>query len=58
MEQKTIQGNNTFRTNHRFITITIEEYDNLKIKEKIANDALTQLKLSLEDLRRGKVSRF
>ena len=58
MEQKIIQERNVFNTNNRFITITIKEYDRLKMKEEIANDALTQLKLSLEDLRKGKVSRF
>ena len=58
MEQKINQENNIFSQNNRFITITIEEYDRLKMKEEIANDALTQLKLSLEDLRKGKVSRF
>lgn len=58
MEQKIIQGKNMFNTSNRFVTITIEEYDSLKKKEEIANDALTQLKLSLEDLRKGRASRF
>ena len=58
MEQGIIQTKNLFSTNNGFITISIEEYDRLKMKEEIVNDALIQLKLSLEDLRKGKVSRF
>jgi len=40
------------------ITITKEEYNSLKRKADIADDAMVQLKLSLEDLRHGRVSRF
>jgi len=40
------------------ITITKKEYDSLKRKAEIADDALVQLKLSLEDLRHGRVSRL
>jgi len=40
------------------ITITREEYEKLKKKAEIADDALVQLKLSLEDLKHGRVSRF
>ena len=40
------------------ITITKEEYEKLKKKAEIADDALIQLKLSLEDLRHGRVSKF
>ena len=40
------------------ITIGREEYDLLKKKAKIADDALVQLKLSLEDIRHGRVSKF
>jgi len=40
------------------ITIPKEEYQRLKRKAEIADDALVQLKLSLEDLRKGKVSKF
>ena len=40
------------------ITIPKEEYDKLIMKAEIADDALTQLKLSFEDLRHGKVSKF
>lgn len=40
------------------ITITKEEYETLKMKAEIADDALIQLKLSLEDLRHGRVSKF
>ena len=40
------------------ITITREEYEKLKKKAEIADDALIQLKLSLEDLRHDRVSKF
>ena len=40
------------------VTITKEEYSLLKKKAKIADDAIVQLKLSLEDLRLGRVSKF
>ena len=40
------------------ITITADEYNSLKKKAKIADDAIIQLKLSLEDLRCGRVSSF
>lgn len=40
------------------ITIAREEYEKLKKKAEIADDALLQLKLSLEDLRHGRVSKF
>ncbi|MBI2671425.1 hypothetical protein HYX16_00665 [Candidatus Woesearchaeota archaeon] len=40
------------------VTITKEEYEKLKKKAEIADDALVQLKLSLEDLRHGRVSKF
>ncbi|MBI3032685.1 hypothetical protein HYY69_04375 [Candidatus Woesearchaeota archaeon] len=40
------------------ITISMEEYNSLKKKAKIADDALIQLKLSLEDIRHGRVSKF
>lgn len=40
------------------ITITKIEYERLKKKAEIADDALIQLKLSLEDLRHGRVSKF
>ncbi len=40
------------------ITMPTEEYVMLKKKAKIAEDALLQLKLSLEDLRHGRVSKF
>ena len=38
------------------IQITKDEYNTLKKKSKIADDAIVQLKLSLEDLRQGRVS--
>jgi len=41
-----------------FVTISREEYVKLKKKEKIEDDALVQLSLSLEDLREGRVSEF
>ncbi|MEK6881774.1 MAG: hypothetical protein AABY22_19305 [Nanoarchaeota archaeon] len=40
------------------ITIPKIEYIVLKKKAKIADNALVQLRLSLEDLRKGKVSKF
>jgi len=40
------------------VTIGIEEYTILKKKAKIADDALVQLKLSLIDLRLGRISKF
>jgi len=40
------------------ITITKEEYNTLKKKAKIADDAIVHLNLSLEDLRLGRVSEF
>ena len=35
-----------------------EEYEKLKLKDEIADDALIQLKMSLEDLKHGRVSKF
>jgi len=40
------------------INITKKEYEKLKMRSKILDDALVQLKLSLEDLRHNRVSRF
>ncbi len=40
------------------IIITREEYYKLKLKAEIADDAMIQLKLSLEDLRHRRVSKF
>ena len=40
------------------IIITKEEYEKLKKNAEIADDALVQLKLSLEDLKHGRVSKF
>ena len=40
------------------ITLPKEEYEKLKKKAEIADDALLQLKLSLEDLKHGRVSKF
>ena len=40
------------------VTIKKEEYEKLKKKAKIADDALIQLRLSLEDLKAGRVSKF
>ena len=40
------------------ITIPRKVYYMLKKKAKIADDAIIQLKLSLEDLKQGKVSKF
>jgi len=40
------------------VQISKKEYDALREKSKIADDAIVQLRLSLEDLRQGRVSRF
>ncbi len=40
------------------ITIAKEEYEKLKKKADIADDALVQLKLSIEDIRHKRVSKF
>ncbi|MEK6873164.1 MAG: hypothetical protein AABW90_04195 [Nanoarchaeota archaeon] len=40
------------------ITITKEEFEKLKKKSEIADDAIVQLKLSLEDMKCGRVSKF
>ena len=40
------------------IKIDKEKYEKLVLKAKIADDAIVQLHLSLEDLRKGKVSKF
>lgn len=40
------------------VVIPLEEYERLKMKAEIADDAVVQLKLSLEDLRHGRVSKF
>ena len=40
------------------VCIPVEEYTLLKKKAKIADDAIVQLKLSLEDLKHGHISRF
>ena len=41
-----------------FISIPRVEYELLKKKAQLADDAIVQLKLSLEDLRLGRVSKF
>ena len=41
-----------------FVSIPRIEYELLKKKAQIADDAIVQLNLSLEDLRAGKVCRF
>jgi len=40
------------------ITVPKEEYEKLKKKAEIADDALVQLKMSLEDMRHGRISKF
>ena len=40
------------------VVLTKEKYEKLKKKAKIADSAIVQLKLSLKDLRSGRVSRF
>ncbi len=42
----------------RQIMITKEEYNRLKSKEKIADDALIQLNLSLDDIKHGRITKF
>lgn len=39
------------------ITISKAEYEKLKLKESIADDAVVQLAMSLEDLKSGRVKR-
>ena len=40
------------------ITLSRDEYERLKKKAEIADDALIQLKLGLEDLRHGRITHF
>tara|TARA_Y100000310_G_C20446272_1_gene698556 strand:- start:437 stop:595 length:159 start_codon:yes stop_codon:yes gene_type:complete len=40
------------------VTISRGELEKLRMKAEIADDALVQLKLSLEDMRKGRVSKF
>lgn len=40
------------------VSISKEELEKLKKKAEIADDALIQLKLSLEDMENGRVSKF
>ena len=40
------------------VTISKEEYEKLVKKAEIADDALIQLKLSLEDMKHKRVSKF
>lgn len=42
----------------QIMKIPVKEYMILKKKAKIADDAMIQLRLSLEDIRQGKVSKF
>jgi hypothetical protein len=41
-----------------YVSITRGEYDLLKSKAKIADDAIVQLRLSLEDLKAGRAAKF
>jgi len=41
-----------------FVSIPKVEYEMLVEKARIADDAIIQLKMSLEDLKCGRVSRF
>jgi hypothetical protein len=41
-----------------FVSVPKVEYEMLVEKAKIADDAIVQLRMSLEDLRLGRVSRF
>ena len=40
------------------ITLSKEEFEKLKKKAAIADDAIVQLNLSLEDMRNGRISKF
>ena len=40
------------------ITIPKDEYTRLMKKAKIADDAIIQLKLSFEDIKQGRISKF
>ena len=40
------------------VTISREKYEKLRIKAELADDALLQLKMGLEDLRHGRVKKF
>ena len=40
------------------VTITKEEFDRLKKKSEIADDALIQLEMGLQDIKEGRVSKF
>ena len=40
------------------IKIDKEKYERLVLKAKIADDAIVQLHLSLEDLKKGRVNQF
>ena len=42
----------------KMIQVSEQEYQKLKMKAEIADDALVQLKMSLEDLRHGRVMEF
>ena len=42
----------------RTVTISREEYERLKKKEKFADNVFVQLKLSLDDIRHGRVHEF
>ena len=52
-----LDNNNTYMATES-VTIPMEEYVSLKRKAKIADDALVQLKLSIQDLKKGRVSKF
>ncbi|MEK6872237.1 MAG: hypothetical protein AABX16_05010 [Nanoarchaeota archaeon] len=40
------------------ITLSREDFEKLKKKAAIADDAIVQLNLSLEDMRNGRLSKF
>ena len=40
------------------ITITKKEYEKLKRKEEIADDAIVRLKLSFDDVKKGRINEF
>jgi len=44
--------------NQKFVTIPVIQYEILKKKAELADDALIQLELSLEDLKHKRVSKF
>lgn len=47
-----------YKMRQETVVIPKEEYEKLKRKAEIADDAIVQLKLSLEALKQGRVKKF